>query len=571
MSYDKVKSLLLLINEAGQKGDYKKCRLLCESALALCQDVISAEKADIYKYIGNLEVFEGNYNQGLDYYLKCLKIAEQLNNQILCADIYTNLGNIYHILQDSENALKYYEKSITIREKTDSIEKLHITYNNIASVYLVLATSTEGELKADYQNRAFINLIKALKIYKDNEQLLPYSGSVRINLANIYLLLEKFDDAKAEFDIVNDLAIKYNNKRNLIHCLMGLAKYYTFLKDVDLALENAHKAEKIILELNFSDELIRTYLRISDLYAEKKDFENAYIYKSKYVNLRDKVFTQDFNQRMTSLETKFEIERKEHQLEIFRLKNIDLVNAYNEISEQKSELEKLNKAKNELLGMVVHDLRNPISCIISLCDLNTHNYEINGPTESYEKNNSLVKDLATKMYNMVSHLLNYSSIETGRVTLELQEVNLKNIIERRRFYYQELANKKDISFIIDETHINSIVKVDIERITEVFDNLITNALKFTHKGGEVKIWFELHKKEIICNITDTGQGFTEEELKTLFKKFKKYKAKPTGGETSTGFGLLIIQKILSLHKSEIKVKSKEGKGTTFSFNLKTNN
>jgi len=112
------------------------------------------------------------------------------------------------------------------------------------------------------------------------------------------------------------------------------------------------------------------------------------------------------------------------------------------------------------------------------------------------------------------------------------------------------------------------VRIDKERIQEVLDNLISNAVKFTNSGGEVQIDFEQNDKYLITNIRDNGQGLDEKELKELFKTYRKFSARPTAGESSTGFGLLIIKKVIDLHETQIWVTSHKDQGSTFSFSLK---
>jgi signal transduction histidine kinase len=99
------------------------------------------------------------------------------------------------------------------------------------------------------------------------------------------------------------------------------------------------------------------------------------------------------------------------------------------------------------------------------------------------------------------------------------------------------------------------------------NNLISNAIKYTYPGGRVRVYCEAQSELIVTHVEDTGQGLNEKDLRDIFSSFKKLSARPTAGESSTGFGLAIVKKIVELHHGKVWVESEHGKGSTFSFSL----
>lgn len=555
------------LQNLGVNCRYKECRVLADDTLKMCTEENMLEKAKIYSFLGNLDCVEGNYASALENYYKASSLSEKLNNDNILSALFTNIANVYHMLHDYNKSISYFEKSLQLYEKTKMLNNLFLTYMNMGTVYISISGVSSGEEKTNALNNAKLNIEKAIDMILKEEKLANYLCSARLTMASIYFSLGDYEKGKNELDLAKDIAEKSDNKRNLIHTLCNYSRYYRFKKQFYQAIDELKKAEEIAIELDCKDELNKIYSNLSELYSQIEDFKLALTYKSKELELSKKIFDSNFIEKIKKLETDFEIERKEKEIELHKLKNIDLVNALNEINQQKITLEELNEAKNEFLGMIVHDLRNPIACITSLCDMIKYSLNKDISIESLNKNLDYISDLSDKMYRMVSGLLNYSAIETGKIELDIKPVKLFNIIANKEFYYNELASKKDIKFFLDSSCFDATVKADSDRIAEVFDNIITNAIKFTYPGGEVKVFFEVKKDKLLCYIKDTGQGFSDKELNGIFKKYQKFKAKPTSGESSTGFGLIIINKILNLHNSEINVVSEKSIGTTFSFTL----
>lgn len=228
----------------------------------------------------------------------------------------------------------------------------------------------------------------------------------------------------------------------------------------------------------------------------------------------------------------------------------------------------LNDKKNEFLGIAAHDLRNPLGTIngylkIMLEDLEAGVFD---PEESKGDLKSMIK-ASEHMNRLIAELLDISAIESGNVHMNKQLINFIEILTEREKLHHRSAAQKNIQLVFNAGMGRLEVVADMARISEVLDNLISNAIKYTFPNGKVMVSCVMENGAVVVHVEDTGQGFSAEDLKSVFVSFKKLSARPTGGETSTGLGLAIVKKVVEMHGGRVWVQSEKGKGSTFSFSL----
>ncbi len=238
-----------------------------------------------------------------------------------------------------------------------------------------------------------------------------------------------------------------------------------------------------------------------------------------------------------------------------------------QLEEKNKELGKLNENKNEYLGIVAHDLRNPLTTIAGYADVMISDLE----HEHFDAKENLrdLKKISIKAHQMqhfITEILDISSIESGKVILEKQKDDLLALIHQCEALHRKTALQKNINLLIEAKPLPEI-EMDVMKISAVVDNLLTNAIKFTHADGWVRVYFESNDREIITHVEDTGQGLSEHDMQTVFSSFNKLSARPTAGESSTGLGLAIVKKIVEMHGGKVWVNSQKDKGSTFSFSL----
>lgn len=236
-----------------------------------------------------------------------------------------------------------------------------------------------------------------------------------------------------------------------------------------------------------------------------------------------------------------------------------------ELQEKNRQLEELSRLKDEMVDIVAHDLRNPISTIEMYTD-----YLIEELPDLAEEPTSFLlntKAIVSEVLTMVGELLDLSNFETGKIEICPGIVELRPflgpIIERMNLLFKQ----KGVRFDLDVDEAPEAWMIDKKRIAQVLENLLTNAAKFSERDSGVMVRVDKEDNFLRIAVEDKGQGIPECEMRTVFRKFHKGSAKPTAGESSTGLGLAIAKQIVEQHQGKIVVKSTEGEGSTFTILL----
>jgi signal transduction histidine kinase len=254
--------------------------------------------------------------------------------------------------------------------------------------------------------------------------------------------------------------------------------------------------------------------------------------------------------------------------EFSRLNN-ELVNLQRELSKKNVELSKLNDLKNQFLGMAAHDLRNPLGVIQSYAEFLIEEAS-DKLSEEHQKFLDTIYNSTDFMLKLIEDLLDISKIESGKIQLFKESFDLvpftRDIIKLNRI----LASKKKIEVSFDFTPDQIQVTADRQKLEQVINNLLTNAIKFSFPESTVYVNIQLQSNIVKMSVKDQGIGIAAEDMVKLFVPFTKITNKGTRGEKGTGLGLSIVKKIINSHEGEIEVFSEVGKGTEFIVNLPVN-
>ena len=233
---------------------------------------------------------------------------------------------------------------------------------------------------------------------------------------------------------------------------------------------------------------------------------------------------------------------------------------------EKDTAEAASHAKSEFLGIVAHDLRNPLGVITSSLEL-ILNFLNENLTEKQINFLERIQKSGVYMSNLLDDVLDIRAIESGIVKLNIKKENYIDFLKSNIQFNHLLSDRKGIGLeLIFDNNIPEI-SFDKNKLQQVMDNLISNSIKYSYPDTNVIIEVVREGDYIVTGIIDNGQGIPSEELPYIFKEFHKTSVKPTGGEKSTGLGLAITKKIVERHGGKIGVESEEGKGSKFWFTL----
>ena len=264
---------------------------------------------------------------------------------------------------------------------------------------------------------------------------------------------------------------------------------------------------------------------------------------------------------------KYELITKNKKL----MRSLELANTNLEekVRDRTKQLEELNILKNRYIGIVAHDLRNPIGVAESFSDLLIEEYDDFSKEEQLHFIN-IIHERCGYSLALVNEFLDISKIESGTLNLEL--VNQDYIsFAKRIISNNKLFAKKKSQEILLESELNEIyANFDKNKLEQVFNNLISNAIKFSSDHTVITIKISLKDNHIISRIVDQGQGIPASEIENIFIPYKTTSVKATKNEKSTGLGLAIAKKIIEAHNGAITVESVVDKGSVFAFSIDYN-
>jgi two-component system sensor histidine kinase/response regulator len=258
---------------------------------------------------------------------------------------------------------------------------------------------------------------------------------------------------------------------------------------------------------------------------------------------------------------------------VSRVRNhLNLIKQTRTIKFQNNALKRLNKEKNGIIELTAHDLKNPLQSVLGFADILLDKI----PSHENELINYVltIKSSAQKAVNIIKDLMEVNMIEEGKLKLNIEKFDIRDALVKVIEDYLFVAENKKQIICYDETELECFVEADKSKMERIFDNLISNAIKFTQIGGKINIKCDVVKNSIdsdsniIISIKDNGPGFTEDDKSKLFTKFAKLSAKPTSDESSTGLGLSIVKKLTELLNGSISLESSSGNGSVFTLKFK---
>lgn len=229
-----------------------------------------------------------------------------------------------------------------------------------------------------------------------------------------------------------------------------------------------------------------------------------------------------------------------------------------------SGLRRENAERTNLMGLIAHDLRSPLSALMSQAELGFARTRAPSPDNGrIETAFGKVIDNAERIASLIDATLERSRAEGKALCLRLRPANLASLVRVAAEANRDEAERKSISLSVEAVD-EIAAEVDETLVTSAIDNLIGNAVKYTHPGGSVGVAAECDGESVSISVTDTGQGLSPDDLLRVFGRFQILSARPTAGETSTGLGLANVREIAQAHGGSVDAWSEgKGKGSRF--------
>lgn len=242
--------------------------------------------------------------------------------------------------------------------------------------------------------------------------------------------------------------------------------------------------------------------------------------------------------------------------------HLGIIELRRSLASKNQKLESLNFRLNEFLGMAAHDLRNPLATIVGAARLLKNDLD----REARSRLLGLVERSSFTMRRLIDELLEISNLQSSQVKVRAEWCDLNLLLVDHLSLHEQEARRKTITIDIHQRSIPQSWS-DPVKIGQIFDNLISNAVKYSPAGTTVRVELRAEGGQVHFSVSDQGPGISAEDIPKLFQPFGRIGTVPTGGEMSTGLGLAIVKRIVDVHGGTIEVDSSLGVGTRFSVTL----
>ena len=294
--------------------------------------------------------------------------------------------------------------------------------------------------------------------------------------------------------------------------------------------------------------------------------------EKRYIAVKKCISSLQCEKRNASLDSLVSIGKRYYDIQTRPIIEDDLIKYWleitNDVTQQinyTKEIEELSKIKEEFFANVSHEFRTPLTVILGTIQLMSKMYESNNEirTSKELKYIKTMKQNCFRLLRLINNLLEITRIDSGHLSLQLENYNIVNFIEDITLSISNFANQRGIHLEFDTDLEEKIIAIDFDKIEKVILNLLSNAIKFTNKGGKISVYVKEAEKGIQISVKDTGVGIPKEKLESIFNRFVQVDNLLNRKQEGSGIGLSLVKSLIEMHKGSISVYSEEGIGTEF--------
>ncbi len=491
-------------------------------------------------YSGLLEI----YNTIGDY-VKMEEIIREYQQKLIYVNDYSKLCSLYLFLamqarnlKNEKNLFLYGQKAIDYAKLSNNQNLLVYAYSNFGDSF----SNTDISIAKE----AFENALQIIKLYP--KEIPIYSVAiVGVNLSNLYLKLKEYT---LSYKLIKSSIKKLeniNNKNELNAAKLVLCELFIETNKLKSALTLLNEIKEKFIEHNNKPDLLICYKAYIQLYEKQKKYKITLEYYKKYQSLNEEIYNEETNKKIHDLQISHEL---------------------TDLKRQRDHAKNLANLKHDFLANMSHEIRTPINSVLGISYLLQQ-------SNLDKKQKDYVQRLhfsGENLLSLINDILDISKIEAGKMELVNSHFNLLKLLKNVHAQLITKAEEKNISFKIKPSKKLDINLIgDVNRLTQILLNLISNSIKFTQQGSvtiEVIILPNNNNNKLIqFKITDTGIGIAKDKLETIFTRYEQANAIIKTEFGGTGLGLSISKKLIDLMQGIISINSIENKGSTFTISI----
>jgi signal transduction histidine kinase len=531
-------------------GKYDESFNLSQKSIKLYEDLHDEKGVADAKY--NLASFyykTNNFQMGVVYLIDALIVYKNLNDYHNISKCEKSLGTVYDFTGDEQKAIQSYKNAIKAAKKINDLNLESNAYNNLSGIYI----------KNNQVEAAWTIILKSIEIKQKTKDIrglgFAIYGRGKINFA-----LKKYTEAIADFIQAIAIHTEMGEKLGLAMAYTKLAKVYFEIKDIELAKKYATLGLEICNSFNISIIKIKLLHLFYTIYKIENNLSKTLEFLELYLFEKESVLNAQNFKVIENYDLLVRMQAMQKEAEFQKEKAIILAKS--------NKAEETARIRQEFLSTMSHEIRTPLNAITTVATMLNENAK----PEDKVLVNSLTFS-SNHLMQIVNNILDYTKLDLGKMTLDLQSRNIKFFLENFWNAYNLQAKEKGINFKLklDET-LFDYYYIDETKITQILGNLVNNSLKFTDIGAiklEVKVLHQTETHDTVAfKVSDTGIGIERENLEKVFESFSQLKSGITRKKDGAGLGLSITKRLIELHDSKIEIQSIIGKGSVFTFELK---
>ena len=549
-----VRNILNLSYVYNQKGDYAEAVELLEEARIKMEQIDDEELkimlysalGSIYYYLGDIEQMKFNYQLAINHYLKS-------NNKSVLATLYSNIAESYSsVIHNYDSSAYYFDKALEVSIPQNKDDVLHLIDITRGSLFY---DSENYDSAAFYYQRAIHNPLS--DVYARRK------AALLVNMGNVYLAKNMFNKAIDYYNKGYQLSDSLELIEYKANAVLGLIRVDSIRGNFEQAFFRNFELQQIKSNLKKTE--IHNQLMASEteraleiqslqnvLLEKENDYQEDMIKNQRWIGL---LIIWALLGSLVFILVQFLNYRKIHNLN--RLLNVNI----KRLDVQNEELVRLNKTKDKFFSIISHDLRGPFSAQrTGTIMLNTEWDEL---TE--EERKELVRQLdnsTENTNNLLEELLQWSQLQQGFMKMKQHNFPVVKLINDLNNLFSNVLKQKEQRLVIDideNVHLNT----DYQMLKQVLHNLLNNAIKFTLRGGEIRLELMNLPETINITVRDNGIGIPKEKQAGIFELDCDFGRPGTEGEKSSGMGLILCMDYANLLGAKLELESEEGQGSAF--------
>lgn len=493
----------------------------------------------------------GNTHDALDNYRATLEHISTADQTAFIL-IHCHLARIQRMLGDFRGAHTTLEYAA--ERADDAIFHAHLETERAALLVARGAASSAIEVLSSIRSATPTAIASVRAIIQD------------MTLLQAYLQLERWDDAgslaEALVTRTEELHLPYHSAEACYWYGHIFSESRSGYYSPPLAIEQFKRALKHIKHVPFGWLHSAIHRELAIVYRTIGHHRNAYVHLEHYSTFTSKALSLETIHRIKEREICLAIQRAEHQVRYWKERCASLEEAIAQMQQTVDTYKQRLDEQIAYLGVVAHDLKNPIAAIMMSTSI-LERYHDRLSSADREKHLSNITQTAEWMKELVTSLLDFTALSTGRLKLTIEPVHCSLLMDTVIESYRLRALAKSLTIHKRYPSSDVYVLADSKRLQECLDNLLSNAIKYSPLGRSIICSIEQHQACIRFAIRDEGPGLTQEEQQKLFMEFSRARSRDTGNEGGTGLGLSIVRRFVEAMNGSIGCESAPGKGSTF--------